>query len=148
MTNEQQGDVCLYQSLDNGEITLDDDGLFVMEPGLATAAYVSLFGGNEDDAGGDDLTLQWWGNFDEPEPSRQYRSETQHLLTSLPATANNLRRVKQAAERDTAWMLDVGLVTARTVAVSIPKLNAVKIEIDFGADSETVTYLETWQASI
>lgn len=147
MANEQQGDVCLYQSLDNGDIELGEDGLFTMDAGLSTAAYLSLFGGNEDDDGSDNNLLQWWGNFVENLPERTYRSETQNLLTSLPATANNLLRLKQAVERDTAWMLSVGLITEQEVQVSIPKLNAVKIEINFGAD-ETVEFLETWQASV
>jgi hypothetical protein len=72
-----------------------------MSGGLETSAYLSLFGGNEDDAGLSDKTMQWWGNVG-AEQAKQYRSETQNLLKSLPLTSSNLLRVEAAAGREHA----------------------------------------------
>jgi phage gp46-like protein len=122
-------DVLLRQTNDGGEITVEN-GLVLMSDGLEAAAYLSLFGGNEDDAGdAASEREQWWGNLVETEPSRTYRSETQHLIRSLPAVPSNLRRIEQAAARDLAWMLGAGIAKSIAAAASIPAVNRVRLEV-------------------
>jgi phage gp46-like protein len=122
-------DVLLRQTPDGGEITVEA-GLVLMAEGLETAAFLSLFGGNEDDAG-DDATahLQWWGNRTEQEPAREYRSETQYLIRALPAVPRNLRRIEQAATRDLAWMIAAGIAKSVAVSASIPDVNRVTVAV-------------------
>lgn len=122
-------DVLLRQTDDGGEIFVEN-GLALMSDGLETAAYLSLFGGNEAD-GGDTagLAMQWWGNIDEPEPARRYRSETQALLRALPAVPRNLRRLEQAAARDLAWMIAAGVARSVDVAATIPAVNRVQLTV-------------------
>lgn len=121
-------DVLLRQTNDGGDITAVA-GLLAMSDGLETAAYLSLFGGNEQDPGDADSTEQWWGNIGELEPARRYRSETQYLLRSLPAVPANLRRIEEAASRDLQWMIDSGLVKTIAASASIPELNRVQIDV-------------------
>jgi phage gp46-like protein len=121
-------DVLLRQTDDGGDITIQG-GLLLMSEGLETAAYLSLFGGNEDDPAATDPTLQWWGNLLETEPERSYRSETQFLLASLPLIPANLRRIEQAASRDLQWMLDTEIAQTVTVEATMPGLNRVRIGI-------------------
>lgn len=122
-------DVLLKQDDDGGEITIQG-GLLLMTEGLETAAYLSLFGGNEDDPGDTESPLAWWGNLLDVEPERQYRSETQHLLASgLPAIPFNLLRIEQAAARDLQWMLDTELAQSVTVEASIPAANRVRLAV-------------------
>lgn len=121
-------DVLLRQTDDGGSITVEG-GLVLLSEGLETAAYLSLFGGNEDDAADADTTLQWWGNLTETEPERTYRSETQFLLKSLPAIPANLRRIEQSAARDLQWMLDASVATSIGVEATIPALNRVRINL-------------------
>jgi phage gp46-like protein len=121
-------DVLLRQTNDGGEITVEA-GLFLLSEGLETAAYLSLFGGNEQDPGDQDSREQWWGNIGELVPARTYRSETQYLLRSLPAVPSNLRRIEQAAARDLQWMLDVGVAKSVSVAARIPALNRVLVDV-------------------
>ena len=110
-----------------------------MSDGLETAAYLSLFGGNEDDSGDTaSERLQWWGNFAEQEPRRAYRSETQHLIRALPAVPSNLRRIEQAAARDLAWLLAAGVAKSITAAASIPALNRVHLEVTIVTFKTTV----------
>lgn len=121
-------DVRLYHTVDGGEID-HVNGQAVLDAGLETAAYLSLFGGNQDDPGiQPDDPNQWWGNADETVEARKYRSRTQHLLRALPATAANLKRVQDAAEHDLGWLSQHtgGTVSARA---SIPKLDTIKIEV-------------------
>lgn len=119
-------DVLLRQTDDGGDITIQG-GLLLMSEGLETAAYLSLFGGNEDDPADTDTTLQWWGNLLEVEPARAYRSETQYLVESLPAIPVNLRRIEQAAARDLKWMVDTGIASSVAVEAMIPAVDRVRI---------------------
>ena len=122
----QQGDVKLFQTNNDGDIIVTN-GLVEMNGGLETSAYLSLFGGNEDDTGIDVSVDTWWGNLDETEPTRKYRSETQNLLQSIPATSSNLRRVEDAARRDLAWFVSEDVASSVTVEATIPALNSLKL---------------------
>lgn len=144
---QQAGDVHLYQTDDDGTITVEA-GVVAMSGGLETAAYLSLFGGNEQDDGRKDGPLQWWGNLGEL-PERQYRSETQYLLRSIPAIPANLRRIEEAAARDLAWIVTTGAATSVTVAASMPGPARVHLVVAIEADGEpdTVEFYENWRAS-
>lgn len=138
----QQGDVLLYQTNDDGDIDVVD-GLVRMTGGLDTACYLSLFGGNEQDDGIDQNPLQWWGNVGETESARKQRSETQHLLRSIPATTNNLQRIRKAVERDLAWLSSEGVARELVVTVSMPAVNKIGINID--VDGFGMEFVENWK---
>lgn len=140
-------DVLLYQTNDNGEMEIEG-GLVTLTPGLDTAAYLSLFGGNWKDDGSQNNRQTWWGNLEETEPSRQYRSETQYLLGTIPATSRNLRRIEDAATRDLQWLLDESVASSLTVSASLIGLNRVKIEVIIRAegDESQFNYTENWRA--
>lgn len=143
----QEGDVKLFQTDDDGNITVEN-GLVEMSGGLETAAYLSLFGGNEDDDGRADNPANWWANLDEVDPTRQYHSETQNLLQALPATTGNLRRIEDAAGRDLAWFVDSGVASSVTVSASIPGVNRIKLTIDIEAvgQESSFEFVENWKA--
>ncbi len=140
----QQGDVKLFQTNDDGNITVEN-GIVDMNGGLETSAYLSLFGGNEDDDGRDDNPDNWWANIDEVDPVKEYRSETQHLLQSLPATSGNLRRIEDAANRDLSWFVENNVATSVTVEASIPGINRVKLKIDI--ENSSFEFVENWKAN-
>lgn len=144
----QQGDVLLFQTTDNGEINVEN-GLVEMSGGLETAAYLSMFGGNEDDDGLSENGSNWWGNLDEIDPVQQYRSETQHLLQSIPATTGNLRRIEDAANRDLAWFVEQKIASSVTVIATIPGLNKIKIVINIDAlgEESSFEFVENWKVS-
>ena len=146
MTTEA-GDVRLFNTTDGGEIIVEN-GLAELSGGLETAAYLSLFGGNVDDPGDNASLKQWWGNFDETDPARRYRSRTQHLLKGLPATPFNLRRIEQEAKNDLAWFVSEGVATSVEVEASLESRDRVRIVVTILADeSQTVlTYSANWRA--
>ena len=127
-------DVRLYHTVDGGEIEYAEDGRFVLDDSPATAAYLSLFGGNERDGGGAATErLQWWGNVVEEVETRRLRSETQHLLRSLAAVTSNLRRIEDAAGRDLAWMT-TELGATVEVRASMPAVRRVDLDITIEID--------------
>lgn len=146
MSKADQGDVLLFQTPDGGDIEVER-GRVAFSGGLGTAAYLSLFGGNEQDSGRADDPLTWWGNIDESQPERQYRSETQHLLRSIPAIPANLRRLEQAAERDLSWMVP-GVASAVSATASMPGRNRVRLVVSIEADGapSIFEYFENWKA--
>lgn len=128
-------DVLLYHTHDNGEIEIEG-GTVTMTDDARSAVYLSLFGGNLDDDGSQDNRRSWWGNALETDTAGEYRSETQYLLGTIPATPRNLRRLEDAAKRDLAW-LDDGSVEAALVG-----LNRVEIRVII-EDTEFI-YVENW----
>lgn len=144
----QQGDVKLFQTDNEGDIEVRD-GVVEMSGGLETAAYLSLFGGNEDDDGRGDSPATWWGNLGETDEARQYRSETQNILRALPATSGNLRRVEDAARRDLQWFTVYRVASALSVSASMPGVNRVKITVNIEAygDESRFEFVENWKAS-
>jgi phage gp46-like protein len=144
----QQGDVLLFQTNDDGEITVTD-GIVEMSGGLETAAYLSLFGGNEDDDGLSNNGHTYWGNIDELDPDFQYRSETQNLLQGIPATTGNLRRIEDAAKRDLKWFVDKKIASFVSAIATIPALNKVKITVKIEAQGEesSFEFVENWKVA-
>lgn len=144
----QQGDVKLFQTTDDGDISVVG-GVVEMSSGLGTSAYMSLFGGNEHDDGRPSSVQSWWGNAIEPVQARQYRSETQNLLKSIPLTPSNLKRLQDAAERDLSWFLTAKVASSVTVLATIPALNRVKFTIDIEANGEesSFEFVENWRAT-
>lgn len=141
MANEQQGDVLLQQTPDDGDINVTG-GLVEMDGGLRSAAYISLFGGNEDDSGADRDTHNWWGNIGQ---RRQIRSETQHLLQTIAPSSGNLLRVEDAVKRDLAWLKTDGVATSIAASVTIPAYNHVKIAITI--DNQDLEFVDNWSAT-
>lgn len=141
---QQEGDVLLYQTVDDGDINVTG-GLVEMSGGLQTAAYLSLFGGNEDDDGIEGNDKTWWGNVTETEDSNKYVSETQHLLEALPITSGNLLRAEDAAKRDLEWFKTEGVATSITVSASILGLNMIELSINI--DQEQFKFVENWRAT-
>lgn len=133
-------DVRLFQTNDGGEIEVTN-GSVQMCDGLEVAAYLSLFGGNEDDSGlqGDDRK-QWWGNLGETEPSKRYRSELQNLVRSLPLVPANLRRIEDAAVRDLSWLTADGTATAITAEASMPAINTVRLQVSIDIDGRVYPF--------
>jgi phage gp46-like protein len=145
--SSQNGDVLLCQTIDGGEIE-SINGLITMSSGLDTSAYLSLFGGNEDDDGSDTTPHQYWGNLLDTESSRKYRSETQYLLKSVPATTSNLGRIEDAVNRDLQWYLDENIANSIGVTVTLIGVNKVNINIIIiGAEGDIdINFLANWEA--
>jgi len=138
-------DVLLFQTNDDSDVTMVA-GQLQMTDGFETMIYLALFGGNEEDPGGDDKSQQWWANF--LSEDHQYRSETQHLLLSIPAIPANLNRIKQAVKRDLQVFIDEEIANTVDVEVTMPTLNRVNITVVIKAEDEesTFNYIGNWKA--
>lgn len=133
-------DVLFFNTADGGEVEVVN-GVMTLDDGWATAAYLSLFGGNSEDSGDEaEGPLQWWGNVGETDPARKYRSEFQYLLTSLPAITSNLVRLEEAAVRDLTRTFD-GIADRITARASMPALNRLAVAINIEVNNVTRTFM-------
>jgi hypothetical protein len=115
-TLNQIGDVLFYQTLDGGEMNIEN-GLSEMTV-LESSVYLCLVGGNvEDDASPSGEKYQWSGNEDEPEEFR-FRSRFLSLLNGRPITSQLIRDIGEAAALD---IIDghPGYISAVECSVSI-----------------------------
>ena len=144
----QQGDVLLCQTNDLGDIEVED-GIVTMSGGLETAVYLSILGGNIEDDGLENNQFTWWGNLMETDSAFKYVSETQRILTALPAVSRNLLLVEQAILRDLQWMLDNKVASNIAVTVTLPQINRVGISVDIEADGleKNFNFTENWRAA-
>lgn len=123
-------DATLYQSNDDGEIECTN-GVITTGDGLATAFYLSIDGGNDEDSGVEaDKAVQYWGNVIEQDEARKFRSKFQYLSQTLPLTTSNLQVLKEAAESDVAWTVPAGIADSYTVSLSIPRMNTLRVAFD------------------
>lgn len=141
--SQQQGDVLLFQTVDDGDIEVIN-GVITMSGGLETAVYLSLFGGNEDDDGSDGNVRTWWGNRGEPDTTKHMRSETQNLIMSLPLTSGNLRRLHSAIIRDLSWIREKRI--AKEITVNVIALGSDKVKIAIFIDNFYIEFYENWKA--
>ncbi len=135
-------DVQLLETVNGGEIQCVN-GQIVLSEGLETAAFLSLFGGNSDDAGQTATdSIQWWGNLSEADPANRYRGELQFLLNTLPLIPANLQRFEEAAAADLSWMTD-SIADDLAVAATMPALNRVDINVAIVIDGKTTLFTLT-----
>jgi len=158
----QQGDVFIFHTLDGGDIKnarlivgprggFYGDGVIEMTTNFDSMVYLTLYGGNVDDPGGDDKTKQWWGNFTEPDPAKHYRSEFQFIIDGLPASSSNLLLLEQAATRDLEKaFVQTKIADTVKVTATIPKRNQVSflIEIEAQGNRSEYTFTENWENSL
>lgn len=138
-------DVHLFNEADGGNVQFIN-GKIVTSDGLASAAYISMFGGNELDSGSEaDDAKQWWGNFTEEVEERKQRSETQHLMFEQPAIPANLRLLEEAAQRDCAWMLN-DFATEVSALARLIAVNRVTLELSVlvGDSRYEFAFEESW----
>ena len=140
-------DVNLFQTTDDGDIVIEN-GTVELTDDLSVAAYLSLFGGNEDDNGLKDNLKQWWGNHLDEEEKYKQVSETQHALNTMQPISFNLQKVQDAATRDLAWFLDNKIASEIAVVASIPAINSIKIAIAITANGKQseFEFTESWKA--
>ncbi len=135
-------DVLLFQTPDGGEITALN-GQLKLTGGLETAVMLSCFGGNVEDSGlSADNAKQWWGNVEETDTTKTYRSELQFLLKTLPLIPANLPRFEAAANKDLAWLAD-SVADSVAARATMPGIDQIKITIAIVINGKSTVFSVT-----
>lgn len=118
MAIEFEGDMLLIDTLEGGDAVLEN-GVIKNDPTFSTAVYLSLFGGNKDDAGKVKTGSTWWGNtLRELEPHEALTSRFQNVICALPMTVKNIRVAEEAARLDLAWIVEDDIADEITTSVT------------------------------
>jgi hypothetical protein len=125
-----EGDVKIISTLDGGEINFNS-GIVEMTQGFESIVYLLLFGGNMDDDGTKSTEkYEWWGNkLELNHPERKINSRFQNMISGLPATPANLKRLTEAARQDLAVLQSEKICDTIDITLTIPQKNRVDIEI-------------------
>lgn len=129
MSEEFAGDVLLFDTDNGGQISILN-GLVMPDKRFSTAAYISLFGGNDDDMGRVDNNKTWWGNrFSNISNNELVVSRFQSLTKKLPLTSKNIALAEQAARDDLNWMIMEDVADEVSVAVQAIDKNRINLNI-------------------
>lgn len=103
-----EGDIFLIETPDGGDIVLEN-GTIKPCKDFSTAVYLSLFGGNKDDAGAVKNRHTWWANTlkETPEDEKMV-SRFQAVIAGLPLSVKNIRKAETAAALDLEWLKSEG----------------------------------------
>lgn len=147
---EFAGDVLLVSTPDGGDIVVRD-GLIAPCRNFDTAAYLSLFGGNRDDADGRPRDT-WWGNLlPGTERDEWMQSEFGAVVEGRALTAANVRAAAQAAERDLAWIKDKAGADDVDVRLVAESSRRVGLSVDITQDGQAAgggEYEFQWQEAV
>ena len=104
-----EGDVLLIETPDGGDVVIED-GLIKPCKDFSTAVYLSLFGGNKDDAGTVKNRHTWWANtLKETPETEKVVSRFQAVITGLPLSVKNIRKAEIAAALDFERLTNEGV---------------------------------------
>ena len=124
--NTQQGDVLLFQTLDGGDISIDD-GIVEMTGGLETAVYLSLFSPED-----------WFCNEFADTPDQKITSRTDAFINNKTQSSKNYQLLEQAVKADLKWLLKNKIADEIKVSVYSNGLNRVMIEIVIEQNSNSI----------
>ena len=121
------GDIRLIPSLDGARLDFSG-GQPLMDTGLETSVYVSLF------------TANWWGNATVPADRRQ---SSRVQATADSATMSNQSRlvVQQAASDALAWMVRDGVAASVDAQVAIVGVQKFKLTVSISQPAAPIQVL-------
>lgn len=143
-----EGDVLFTDSPDGGQISIEN-GLIACDKGFATAVYISLFGGNEEDSGLVKNNKGFWGNC-LGEKDTQLVSKFQHFIKTCPLTPKNLIAACDAAKSDLEWMIKDEIATDIEVTGRILSFIEADFHIVISNGNENIldtNYGVNWEAN-
>ena len=144
-----EGDLLLCDTPDGGDIIIDN-GLLLSEKQFSTAVYLSIFGGNKDDAGKVKSSNEWWGNkINNITENEKLRSRFQNIIFGLPMTVKNIREAESAAEQDLKWFIQEKIADEINIYGQATGKNMFNLKIEIKKDVLTLfenTYSLLWGA--
>lgn len=137
MFDNRQGDLYLFDTLDGGEINVQN-GEPVMDQGLESAVYISLEG----------ASTPWFANEHLPE-NRRIESKFAQFRKGQTLTSGVINTSIDLIKQDLAWLKRVKAADEIIVLMSIVARNLVQIDISIRIGLQVVKlspFQLNWQA--
>jgi len=146
---EFQGDLLLIDTPDGGEVVIED-GLLKADPAFSTAVYLSLFGGNKEDAGKTKTNKTYWGNtLEGTAEAEKIVSRFQYIITAMPLCVKNIKAAEAAAIMDLQWIIDLGIADKIESECRTGERGILILTIRILKDQNTLfenSYVTSWTA--
>jgi phage gp46-like protein len=146
-----EGDLYLADTEDGGDIRVEEE-FFVNDKTFNTAVYLSLFGGNKEDAGKIKNSRSWWGNMlSGTAENEKMVSRFQAVIAGKPMTAKNIQEAENAAELDLKWLKSEGAADGIKANGRAASGSRFLLDIKISAAGETVydnTFALFWKAGV
>ena len=150
MMYDFEGDLLLCDTPDGGDVLLEN-GLFNDDQGFSTAVYLSLFGGNKEDAGKVKNSKTWWGNrLSGTTEAEKIISRFQNIITSLPITVKNIKAAESAAMLDLKWIIDLGVADKIEATGRSLEKGRFELTVNIYKDKNTIyknSFYNLWMAA-
>ncbi|AUR94091.1 hypothetical protein NVP1191O_32 [Vibrio phage 1.191.O._10N.286.52.B4] len=121
----QEGDVLLFQTLNDSDMSITD-GIVQMTQGLETAVYLSLFS-----------PVDTYLNEAAETNDEKLSSQTEEIIQNKPQSSKNYQLLVQAVNADLKWLVTNGNANSIDTSVSSDGLNRVIISITIEQDSSS-----------
>ncbi len=123
-----EGDVLLVETDDGADIVIEN-GQIVSSENAQTAVFLSLFGGNDEDADGREKE-SWWGNeIAGTALAERVQSGFLAEITGKAITSSMLQKSKAAAESDLQWLISEGFADSVEVEVKATDRNMLFVNV-------------------
>ena len=146
-----EGDLRLRPATEGVDLEIQDD-LFVCDRGFGTAVFLSLFGGNKNDAGKVEDYSGWWGNYIDDTPANEKLvSKFQNVLTSMPMTSQNIKIAEEAAAQDLQWFKDEDICDEIIVSGRATGIKSFKLIVSLNKSGTSLFQTEyplQWEAGL
>ncbi len=144
------GDVQIVSTSDGADIVLEK-GLIKDCRNFDTAVFLSLLGGNDEDLNRRPKET-WWGNLIEGTREIEWiTSEFGAMIKGFPLTSGNLRKAKDACNRDLEWIISEGgadEIEVELKAESSQRLNLSATLTQDGTKTGGGNYELQWQEAV
>jgi phage gp46-like protein len=133
-----EGDALLYETVDGGELKVDD-GIFVSDKQFSTAVYLSLFGGNKDDSSKIKNNKEWWGNMlNGIYENEKLKSRFQYIITGFPMTVKTIKEAEKAVFIDLEWFIKDKIADEINVYSQTAGKNRFNLNVEIKKDTRTL----------
>jgi phage gp46-like protein len=130
-----EGDLMLFPTMDGGDIQIIG-GQPIMDPGMSTAVYISLFG------------QDFWGNSIAPDNSHKLNSKLETIVAGKFKGTQTQNDIQAAALTALQWMIEDGVASAVTALATIPAPDQIMLTVGItqpGAGTPAyLKYLLNW----
>lgn len=124
----REGDIYLYETEDGGEISIVN-GEPVMDAGLESAVYISIFGHE---------SVTWWGN-EYLKKAERMECRFYPYIKSTGKTISTLNKAKELLKQDLTWLIDEKIADRIVIDIYSISITHISVDINILKDERSIS---------
>lgn len=126
----REGDIYLYETENGGDITIRN-GEPVMDAGLESAVYISIFGHE---------SVTWWAN-EFLKKNERLECKFYPYIKGVGKTINTLNKAKELLKLDLKWLISEKI--ADRIIIDLYSISVTHVSVDINILKDARTVLKT-----